>query len=134
MQNILCYYASDEWCTNGLFGSKYKISIIVICTFAWKFVNEYAKLAQLDRKIETMYSMCDEKWNACSSSAKFSHFWLGKFVKMNVRLWDAVGSEFAWVNGCLVLTKICVACANTRGLNVMQETNYVKVRLAKVYE
>lgn len=44
VQNIFCYYASDECCKNGLFGSKYKISIIVICTFACKFVNEYAKI------------------------------------------------------------------------------------------
>ena len=53
---------------------------------------------------------------------------------MRVRVWDAVESEFAWVNDCLVLAKICVARANTRGLNVMQEANCVKGRLAKVYE
>ena len=53
---------------------------------------------------------------------------------MNVRLWDKVGSEFAWVNDCLVLAKICVTCENIRGLNVMQEANYVNGRLAKVYE
>ena len=78
--------------------------------------------------------MCDEKWSACSSSAKFSHFWLGKSAKMNVRVWDVVGSEFAWVNGYLVLAKICAACASTRDFNVMQEANYVKGCLAEVYE
>ena len=92
------------------------------------------KFAQLDKKIETTYSMCDEKWNAYCNSAKFSHFWLGKSAKMNVRLWDKVESEFAWVNDYLILAKICVACENIRGLNVMQEANHVKGRLAKVYE
>ena len=61
VQNSFCHHVSDECCKNGLFGSKYKISIIVICTFACKFVSKYAKLAQLDRKIETVYSMGDEK-------------------------------------------------------------------------
>jgi len=42
---------------------------------------------------------------------------------MNVRWWDEVESEFAWVNDCLVLAKVCVACENIRGLDVMQETN-----------
>lgn len=44
VQNIFCYYTSDEWCKNGLFDSKYKISIIAICIFARKFINEYAKI------------------------------------------------------------------------------------------
>lgn len=53
---------------------------------------------------------------------------------MNVRLWDKVGSEFAWVNDYLILAKICVARENIRGLNVMREANYVNGRLAKAHE
>ena len=53
---------------------------------------------------------------------------------MNVRLWDEVGGEFAWVNDYLILAKICVVRENIRGLNVMREANYVNGRLAKVYE
>lgn len=42
---------------------------------------------------------------------------------MNVGWWDEAVGELAWANSCLVLAKICVARAKTRGLNVMQEAN-----------
>lgn len=43
---------------NWLFGSKYKMSMMVVCTPMCKFVNEYAKLTQLDRKIEEWRTTC----------------------------------------------------------------------------
>ena len=58
VQNIFCYYASDECCKNGLFGSKYKMSMMAVCTSMRKFVSEYAKLTQLDRKIEERRTIC----------------------------------------------------------------------------
>lgn len=43
---------------NGLFGSKYKMSMMAVCTSMCKFSNEHAKLLPLDRRTERQSTIC----------------------------------------------------------------------------